>query len=34
MGVNVTATMDNAGIMLEWPPKNVAYQIALAGKLL
>jgi len=31
MGVNVTETMANAGIHLEWPPVKVAYQIALAG---
>lgn len=30
-GVNVTATMKSIGIELEWPPKIVAYQIALAG---
>ena len=33
MGVNVTKTMRNAGVVLEWPPVNVAYQIALAGVL-
>jgi len=31
MGVNLTETMENAGIILEWMPENVAYQIALAG---
>lgn len=31
MGVNVTETMKRVGIELEWPPVNVAYQIALAG---
>ena len=31
MGVNVTETMKRIGIELEWPPINVAYQIALAG---
>lgn len=31
MGVNLTETMKNAGIILEWPPVNVTYQIALAG---
>jgi len=31
MGVNVTKTMRNAGIVLEWPPVNVAYQIAMAA---
>lgn len=30
-GVNVTATMKSIGIELEWPPRNVAYQVALAG---
>lgn len=31
MGINITETMKNAGIILEWPPENAAYQIALAG---
>jgi len=31
-GVNVTATMADIGIELEWPPIQVAYQVALAGK--
>jgi predicted metal-binding protein len=31
MGVNITDTMKNAGIILEWPPENITYQIALAG---
>jgi predicted metal-binding protein len=31
MGVNVTKTMSNAGIILEWPPENIAYKIAIAG---
>ena len=31
MGVNVTETMRKVGIILEWPPVNVAYQIALAA---
>ena len=31
MGVNVTETMKRIGVELEWPPVNVAYQIALAG---
>ena len=31
MGVNITDTMKNVGIILEWPPENVTYQIALAG---
>jgi len=30
-GVNLTATMKNIGINLEWPPKNITYQIVLAG---
>jgi predicted metal-binding protein len=33
MGVNVTATMKEVGIALEWPPVRYTYQIALAGKL-
>ncbi len=31
MGVNVTKTLADAGIILEWPPIKVAYQVALAG---
>ena len=31
MGVNVTATMKSIGHELEWPPRTVAYQVALAG---
>jgi predicted metal-binding protein len=31
MGVNITETMKKAGIILEWPPETVTYQIALAG---
>ncbi len=31
MGVNITETMNQIGIKLEWPPMNIAYQIALAG---
>lgn len=31
-GVNITATMANAGIKLEWPPVNATYQVALAGQ--
>ena len=31
MGVNVTETMKNAGIILEWPPETVTYQIVIAG---
>ena len=30
-GVNITETMKNIGINLEWPPKTVTYQVALAG---
>lgn len=30
-GVNLTATMRGAGIELEWPPREWAYQIVLAG---
>ncbi len=30
-GVNVTATMAGIGVTLEWPPRAVAYQVALAG---
>ncbi len=32
MGVNVTKTMKNVGIEIEWPPRNVTYQIAFAGQ--
>ena len=32
MGVNVTATMKVAGIELEWPPRKIACQVAIAGK--
>lgn len=31
MGINITETMAQAGIKLEWPPQNIAYQIALAA---
>lgn len=31
MGVNVTETMKNAGILLEWPPETITYQIAFAA---
>lgn len=31
-GVNVTATMADVGIELEWPPVRVAHQVALVGK--
>jgi len=30
-GVNVTATMESVGIMLEWPPRTSAYQVAFVG---
>jgi hypothetical protein len=31
MGVNVTATMKNVGVRLEWPPKEITRLIYLAG---
>jgi len=31
MGINITETMRAIGIILEWPPVNKTYQIALAG---
>lgn len=31
MGVNVTETMKQVNVILEWPPKNYAVQVALAG---
>jgi hypothetical protein len=31
MGVDVTQTMKNAGIILEWPAENTIYKIAVAG---
>ncbi len=31
-GVNITATMAKVGAKLEWPPVNIAYQVAIAGK--
>lgn len=30
-GVDVTATMKRIGIELQWPPKTLAYQVALVG---
>lgn len=33
MGVNVTETLANAGIFLEWPPVQIARQVALFGML-
>lgn len=32
MGINITQTLKNSGIVLEWPPKKVSCQVALAGK--
>jgi hypothetical protein len=34
MGVNVTATMKEIGIQLEWPPKRWAHQVAMGAELL
>ena len=31
-GVNITRTMSTIDHQLEWPPVNVTYQVALAGK--
>lgn len=31
MGVNVTETMKKVGIEIEWPPVNIAFQIAFGG---
>lgn len=31
MGINITDTLKNNSIDLEWPPKQYAYQVALAG---
>ena len=31
MGVDVTATLKNIGIILEWPPQMIARQVALIG---
>jgi len=30
MGINITETMKQLGVELEWPPKNKTYQVALA----
>jgi len=30
-GVNVTATMASVGIVLQWPPQTLVYQVALVG---
>lgn len=32
-GVNVTVTMLNLGVRLQWPPKTITYQVAIAGLL-
>lgn len=32
MGVDVTATLANAGVTLEWPPVHIARQVALLAK--
>ncbi len=34
MGINVTQTMQNIGIELEWPPEKWTYQVAMGGWLL
>lgn len=31
MGINVTETMKELGITLEWPPQKWTYQVAIAG---
>ena len=31
MGVNVTETVHQVGVLLEWPPKKYVYHVALAG---
>ena len=31
MGVNVTATMKNIGVTLEWPPQEVVRKVAIIG---
>lgn len=33
MGVNVSLTMKNAGLILEWPPRNIVHKIAFIGVL-
>ena len=33
MGLDVTATMKSIGVVLEWPPRELAVQVALAGTL-
>jgi predicted metal-binding protein len=32
MGVDITATMRQVGVALEWPPRVFAYQVALAAR--
>ena len=32
-GINITETMKQIGVTLEWPPKHFAYQVALVGSL-
>ena len=34
MGVNVTQTMEDAGVALEWPPLKTATQVAFVGSML
>lgn len=31
MGIEITKALYSVGIQLEWPPRNIAYQVALAG---
>ena len=31
MGVNVTATMKNLGVILEWPPQEIVRKVAIIG---
>ena len=31
MGVDVTKTLQNAGIQLEWPARDTVYKVAFAG---
>jgi len=31
MGMNVTKTLENIGIHLQWPPETVTYQVAVVG---
>ena len=33
-GVNVTATMETIGVILEWPPVNIVRKIALVGTII